>query len=137
MNALIRVVKVAAVQGLQYVVPLLLLPLVAGWLGLLEFGRLFWLVSAFALINAASGFGLEWSGTRSLGASGSAAWGSTVASLLRLRLTVTVVGLLLLWVLLGLGDGLQADERGLMLLLSLDSLASALYPNYAFFAAGQ
>jgi len=136
-NALIRVVTVAAVQGLQYVVPLLLLPLVAGWLGLLEFGRLFWLVSAFALVNAASGFGLEWSGTRSLGASGNASWGSTVASLLRLRLTVTVVGLLLLWVLLSLDDGLRADEWGLMLLLSVDSLASSLYPNYAFFAAGQ
>lgn len=136
-NALIRVVNVAAVQGLQYLVPLLLLPLVANWLGLLEFGRLFWFVSAFALINAASGFGLEWSGTRSLGTSGKASWGSTVASLLRLRLAVTAVGLLALWVLMGSGQVLSAGEWVVMLLLSFDSLLSSRYPNYALFAAGQ
>lgn len=137
MNALIRVVKVAAVQGLQYLVPLLLLPLVAGWLGLLEFGRLFWFVSAFALVNAASGFGLEWSGTRSLGRSEAADWGPRVASLLRLRLAVTAVGLIALWVLMGFGQVLSAGKWGVMLLLSVDSLLSSRYPNYAFFAAGQ
>lgn len=137
MNALIRVVKVAAVQGLQYLVPLLLLPLVAGWLGLLEFGRLFWFVSAFSLVNAASGFGLEWSGTRSLGRSDAADWGQRVASLLRLRLAVTALGLLALWVLMGFGQVLSAGEWGVMLLLSVDSLLSSRYPNYAFFAAGQ
>ena len=137
MNALIRVVKVAAVQGLQYLVPLLLLPLVAGWLGLLEFGRLFWFVSAFALVNAASGFGLEWSGTRSLGRSDAADWGQRVASLLRLRLAVTAVGLLALSVLIGFGQALNTSEWGVMLLLSVDSLLSSRYPNYAFFAAGQ
>lgn len=136
MNALIRVVKVAAVQGLQYLVPLLLLPLVAGWLGLLEFGRLFWFVSAFALVNAASGFGLEWSGTRSLGRSEAADWGQRVTSLLRLRLAVTALGLLALWVLIGFGQALNTSEWGVMLLLSIDSLLGSRYPNYAFFAAG-
>jgi PST family polysaccharide transporter len=132
---------VAAVQGLQYVVPLLLLPLVAGWLGLLEFGRLFWFVSAFALVNAASGFGLEWSGTRKLAQASARAddWGSTVASLLRLRLAVTVLGLGLLWVALwvALGAAPGLEVLAVMLLLSVDSLANARYPNYAFFAAGQ
>ncbi|MEN9939456.1 MAG: hypothetical protein RIR61_263 [Bacteroidota bacterium] len=131
----------AAVQGLQYVVPLLLLPLVAGWLGLLEFGRLFWFVSAFALVNAASGFGLEWSGTRKLAQASARAddWGSTVASLLRLRLAVTVLGLGLLWVALwvALGAAPGLEVLAVMLLLSVDSLANARYPNYAFFAAGQ
>lgn len=129
-------VKVAAVQGLQYLVPLLLLPLVAGWLGLLEFGRLFWFVSAFALVNAASGFGLEWSGTRSLGRSEAADWGQRVTSLLRLRLAVTALGLLALWVLIGFGQALNTSEWGVMLLLSIDSLLGSRYPNYAFFAAG-
>ena len=128
-------------QGLQYVVPLLLLPLVAGWLGLLEFGRLFWFVSAFALVNAASGFGLEWSGTRKLAQASARAddWGSTVASLLRLRLVVTVLGLGLLWVALwvALGAAPGLEVLAVMLLLSVDSLANARYPNYAFFAAGQ
>ena len=128
-------------QGLQYVVPLLLLPLVAGWLGLLEFGRLFWFVSAFALVNAASGFGLEWSGTRKLAQASArtADWGSTVASLLRLRLAVTLLGLVLLWVALwvALGTAPSPGELVVMVLLSVDSLANARYPNYAFFAAGQ
>jgi PST family polysaccharide transporter len=136
-NALIRVVKVAGVQGLQYLVPLLLLPLVAGWLGLVEFGRLFWFVSAFALVNAASGFGLEWSGTRSLGRSEGADWGRSVASLLRVRLAVTAVGLLALWVFIGFGQDLNTGEWGVMLLLSVDSLLGSRYPNYAFFAAGE
>ena len=141
MNTSIRIARVAAVQGLQYVVPLLLLPLVAGWLGLLEFGRLFWFVSAFALVNAASGFGLEWSGTRKLAQASARAddWGSTVASLLRLRLVVTVLGLGLLWVALwvALGAAPGLEVLAVMLLLSVDSLANARYPNYAFFAAGQ
>ena len=141
MNTSIRIARVAAVQGLQYVVPLLLLPLVAGWLGLLEFGRLFWFVSAFALVNAASGFGLEWSGTRKLAQASACAddWGSTVASLLRLRLVVTVLGLGLLWVALwvALGAAPGLEVLAVMLLLSVDSLANARYPNYAFFAAGQ
>jgi PST family polysaccharide transporter len=140
-NTSIRIARVAAVQGLQYVVPLLLLPLVAGWLGLLEFGRLFWFVSAFALVNAASGFGLEWSGTRKLAQASARAddWGSTVASLLRLRLVVTVLGLGLLWVALwvALGAAPGLEVLAVMLLLSVDSLANARYPNYAFFAAGQ
>lgn len=141
MNTSIRIARVAAVQGLQYVVPLLLLPLVAGWLGLLEFGRLFWFVSAFALVNAASGFGLEWSGTRKLAQASArtADWGSTVASLLRLRLAVTLLGLVLLWVALwvALGTAPSPGELVVMVLLSVDSLANARYPNYAFFAAGQ
>lgn len=141
MNAPIRIAKVAAVQGLQYLLPLLLLPLVAGWLGLVEFGRLFWFVSAFTLVNAASGFGLEWSGTRSLSAADAQGsnWGLTVATLLRLRLVVALTALGLLWLALLLArDGrLGPEDLALMALLTMDSLANARYPNFAFFAAGK
>ncbi|MEY4650515.1 MAG: hypothetical protein RJA06_588, partial [Bacteroidota bacterium] len=81
--------RVAFVQGLQYLVPLALLPLLARSLGVEEFGALFWFVSAFSLVNAASSFGLEWSGTRSLRDDGGSA--RTVSSLMRLRTLATGV----------------------------------------------
>ncbi len=137
MNSSLRVVRVALVQGLQYLVPLALLPLLARGLGVDDFGSLFWYVSAFALVNAASAFGLEWSGTRSLSADGGSL--RTVASLMRLRTLATVLGLALVWagVFIGFSARPSAGALAVMLLLSADSLAAARFPNYAFFAADQ
>jgi PST family polysaccharide transporter len=134
-NSSFRVARVAFVQGLQYLVPLALLPLLARSLGVEEFGALFWFVSAFSLVNAASSFGLEWSGTRSLRADGGSA--RTVSSLMRLRTLATGVGLAVVWlgIWVGFSSGPSWDELAIMLLLSADSLAAARFPNYAFFAA--
>ena len=58
--------EVAIFQLLSYVFPLLSLPILSRMLGIVEFGNLFWHISAVGLIGVLSNYAFDWSGTREL-----------------------------------------------------------------------
>lgn len=126
--------EVALFQFLSYVFPLLSLPILSRMLGIVEFGNLFWHISAVGLIGVLSNYAFDWSGTREL-VRQSEPEGQlrALAPILWSKFALALLGVAILLSIYFIGF-LPQLELHLAALLMLEVALSSWVPNIYFLA---
>ena len=126
--------EVALFQLLSYVFPLLSLPILSRMLGIVEFGNLFWHISAVGLVGVLSNYAFDWSGTRVLlRQSEPEGQLRALAPILWSKFALALLGIALLLSIYFIGF-LPQLELHLAALLMLEVALSSWVPNIYFLA---
>ena len=126
--------EVALFQLLSYVFPLLSLPILSRMLGIVEFGNLFWHISAVGLVGVLSNYAFDWSGTRELlRQSEPEGQLRALAPILWSKFALALLGIALLLSIYFIGF-LPQLELHLAALLMLEVALSSWVPNIYFLA---